>query len=75
MSIPGFGNIAYVDVESLDDGRFLILETKGRDTEKDQTKRRFLDEWVRGVNEHGGFGEWSWAVSRHPGEVRDVLQA
>ena len=59
----------------LDDGRFLILETKGRDTEKDQTKRRFLDEWVRGVNEHGGFGEWSWAVSRHPGEVRDILQA
>ena len=59
----------------LDDGSFLILETKGRDTEKDQTKRRFLDEWVRGVNEHGGFGEWSWAVSRHPGEVRDILQA
>jgi len=59
----------------LNDGRFLILETKGRDTEKDQTKRRFLEEWVRGVNEHGGFGEWSWAVSRHPGEVRDVLQA
>ena len=24
--------------------------------------------------EHGGFGEWSWAVSRDPGEVLDVLQ-
>ncbi len=58
----------------LDDGHHLILETKGRDTEKDKTKRRFLDEWVRGVNEHGGFGVWAWAVSTDPGDVRDILQ-
>jgi type III restriction enzyme len=38
-------------------GDFLALEIKGQETEKDKTKRNFLDEWVRAVNEHGGFGK------------------
>jgi len=33
-----------------------------------------LDEWVRAVNEHGGFGKWEWAVSTHPSDVAGVLQ-
>jgi type III restriction enzyme len=37
-------------------GKHVILEVKGQDTEQDQVKRRFLDEWVRAVNVHGGFG-------------------
>ena len=53
--------------------RHLVLETKGQDTEQDQTKRRFLDEWTQAVNEHGGFGRWRWAVSKNPGEIRDIL--
>ena len=57
----------------LADGEYLILETKGRDTEQDRTKRRFLEEWVRGVNEHGGFGTWRWAVSKDPGDITDIL--
>jgi type III restriction enzyme len=40
---------------------------------KNQTKRRFLDEWCRAVNEQGGFGRWSWDVSRRPADVKDVL--
>src|SRR5207244_4147240 len=43
-------------------GNMLVLETKGRDSEQDQTKRRFLAEWVDAVNSHGGFGSWSWDV-------------
>jgi type III restriction enzyme len=54
-------------------GSFLVLETKGQDTDQDKTKREFLDEWVKAVNEHGGFGKWSWAVSRQPGDVISVL--
>ena len=54
-------------------GSFLVLETKGQDTDQDKTKREFLDEWVKAVNEHGGFGKWSWAVSRQPGDVMSVL--
>ena len=55
-------------------GNFLVLETKGQDTDQDNTKRAFLDEWVKAVNEHGGFGKWSWAVSRKPGDVMSILE-
>ena len=54
-------------------GDMLVLETKGRDNDQDQTKRRFLDEWVNAVNAHGGFGHWTWAVSTTPGDIPDVL--
>ena len=52
----------------------LILEVKGQDDDEQRTKRQFLDEWVRAVNSHGGFGEWSWAVSRQPLDVLDILE-
>lgn len=51
----------------------LILETKGQDTDQDQVKRRYLEEWTKAVNAHGGFGRWRWAVAREPGEIRDIL--
>ena len=54
-------------------GDFLVLETKGQDTDQDKTKREFLDQWVRAVNEHGGFGKWGWAIARRPGEVLEIL--
>jgi type III restriction enzyme len=55
------------------DGTMLVLEVKGRESDKDLSKRRFLDEWVRAVNDHGGFGKWAWAVSRNPSDVTDLL--
>jgi len=39
-------------------GHFLVLETKGQETQQDETEREFLDEWVKAVNEHGGFFKW-----------------
>jgi type III restriction enzyme len=59
----------------LKNGNHLILETKGQDTQQDKTKREFLDEWVRAVNEHGGFGKWQWAVSTNPADVAGILKA
>ena len=29
---------------------------------------------VKAVNEHGGFGNWGWAVSRQLGDVVGVLE-
>ncbi len=55
-------------------GEHLILETKGQDTQRDKTKRRFLDEWVQAVNSHGGFGRWHWAVSLNPADVPGILE-
>lgn len=58
----------------LTNGTMLVLEIKGEDSEKNRTKRRFLDEWVRAVNSHGGFGHWEWDVSFDPSGLSDVLQ-
>jgi len=55
-------------------GDLLILETKGQDTQRDKTKRRFLDEWVKAVNEHGGFGKWRWAVSKNPADIKMIIE-
>ncbi|MFO7556965.1 MAG: DEAD/DEAH box helicase family protein [Desulfobacterales bacterium] len=55
-------------------GDFLILETKGKDTLRDKTKQKFLNEWVQAVNEHGGFGNWKWAVSRGPADVKMIIE-
>jgi len=57
----------------LSEGTMLVLEVKGQETAKDQTKRRFMDEWIRAVTDHGGFGTWVWAVSRNPSDVHDAL--
>ncbi len=55
-------------------GKMLVLEVKGRDTQQDETKRRFLDEWVKAANEHGGFGHWSWRVSQNPADIEGLLR-
>ena len=57
----------------LKDDTMLILEVKGQDTQQDKTKREFLDEWVRAVNNHGGFGKWKWGVSKNPADVKSVI--
>ena len=54
-------------------GDMLVLETKGQDSDKDRTKRRFLDEWVQAVNAHGGFGKWHSDVSKNPADISDIL--
>lgn len=58
----------------LTNGRILVLEVKGQDSQENQTKREFLAEWVKAVNEHRGFGDWAWAVSRQPKDVTTLLQ-
>ena len=57
----------------LKNGEMLVLETKGQDSQQDRTKREFLDEWVKAVNQYGGFGKWKWAVSTHPKDVSGML--
>lgn len=37
-------------------------------------KCSYLDEWVRAINEHGGFGIWSWAVSKDPADIIGIIE-
>lgn len=57
----------------LKSGENLIIETKGQDNEQNKTKRAYLDEWCRAVNQHGGFGKWSWSVSFDPNDLQLIL--
>ena len=58
----------------LTNGEYLVIETKGQDNEQNRTKRAYLDEWCRAVNEHGGFGKWKWAVSFDPNDLQKIIQ-
>ncbi|MCF8081802.1 MAG: DEAD/DEAH box helicase family protein [Deltaproteobacteria bacterium] len=60
-------------IVKLKNGSQLILETKGKDNQQNRTKRAFLDEWVRAVNNDGGFGKWKWAVSFDPSDLEGIL--
>jgi len=57
----------------LKSGENLIVETKGQDNEQNKTKRAYLDEWCRAINQHGGFGKWGWAVSFDPNDLGEIL--
>jgi len=54
----------------------LILEIKGEEDQKDEVKRKAMREWIRAVNEHGGFGKWysEPAVSKRPDDIPQILE-
>jgi len=58
----------------LNSGITLILEIKGEETELTRSKHKFLQEWIKAVNAHGGFGHWACAISYAPSEVPDILE-
>lgn len=57
----------------LNDDSFLVLEVKGEEKQNDITKRQFLEEWIKAVNQQGGFGRWRSAVSRNPADVAGII--
>ena len=54
-------------------GKTLVLEIKGEDSEQNHAKRAALDAWVSGVNARGGFGIWCADVAFKPREMADIL--
>lgn len=55
-------------------GKHLVLEIKGEDSDQNRNKRLALDAWVRAVNARGGFGTWCWdVVKAEPSRVDDVI--
>jgi type III restriction enzyme len=58
----------------MSNGKYLVLEIKGQDDEKNRTKRAYLKEWTKAVNTHGGFGEWHSDVSLHPSDIEGIIK-
>ncbi len=54
-------------------GKMLVLEIKGEDSEQNRAKRAALDAWVKAVNAKGGFGVWAWDVAFQPAQMQDVI--
>ena len=57
----------------LTNGRTLVLEIKGQESDQDRAKREALDSWVAAVNAKGGFGVWCSDVAFQPAQVHDIL--
>lgn len=57
----------------LANGRTLVLEIKGEDSEQNRTKRAALDAWVTAVNAYGGFGVWCADVAFEMAKIQDIL--
>ncbi len=57
----------------LSNGKTLVLEVKGVDSEQNRAKRAAMETWVKAVNEQGGFGQWCFDVVFEPARTRDVL--
>ncbi|MEW6427845.1 MAG: BPTD_3080 family restriction endonuclease [Thermodesulfobacteriota bacterium] len=55
------------------DGKTLILEVKGQDSEQNRAKRTAMQEWISAVNEQGGFGQWRFACVFEPSRIRDAV--
>jgi type III restriction enzyme len=58
----------------LSNDKTLVLEIKGVDSEQNRAKRAALDEWVRAVNQKGGFGIWCCDVAFEPAQIQDILR-
>jgi type III restriction enzyme len=58
----------------LDNGKTLVLETKGQDSDQNKAKRKALAEWISAVNELGDFGEWCSDVSFNVADVDGIIK-
>ena len=59
----------------LDNGKTLVLETKGQETRRDIEKRKALAEWITAVNEAGEFGQWVNAVSYNVADIDGIIKS
>ena len=58
----------------LTNGKTLILEVKGQDSEMAKAKLAATKAWVEGVNHKGGFGVWASDILFEPAKIHDVLE-
>lgn len=60
----------------LSNNEILVIETKGEEDQKDEVKRKAVLEWIRAVNQHGGFGKWNTqpGVSRRPDDIPLIIE-
>lgn len=58
----------------LKNGKMLVLEIKGKDDQKNRTKREYFKEWIDAVNNDCRFGKWEFDVSFRTADIQDILK-
>ncbi len=76
----GVGHVYEPDyLVKLADGRTLILEIKGHQTDQEHAKHAAAKRWVSAVNHWGRLGQWAFHVNRDPQmlahELRHLTQS
>ena len=57
----------------LNTGSHVILEIKGEDNTINESKRAYLDKWVRAINYENKNGRWHWAVIYDDKDIKKKL--
>ncbi|MDR2951896.1 MAG: hypothetical protein LBU82_01495 [Treponema sp.] len=70
----GVNRIYYPDfLVKLDNGRTLVLETKGEDSRQTRAKQAALAEWVDAVNSLKEYGQWRSDISFNVADVDGII--
>jgi type III restriction enzyme len=57
----------------LANGKTLVLEVKGEDSDQNRAKRAATQAWVEAVNTKGGFGVWCFDTAFEMAKIQDLL--
>ena len=58
----------------LDNGKTLVLETKGQNSPEVQEKRKALEQWITTVNSIKEYGQWCSAISFDIADVDGIIE-
>lgn len=59
----------------LDDGRRLLIESKGNPTTRDASKESATQRWVAAVNADGRWGQWSYHIARAATDIKAFVRS
>lgn len=62
------------DLVRLRETHTLLLEVKGRETEKDKQKHQAAKRWVSAVNTWGEMGTWDFLVCKNPQMLEQAVR-
>jgi type III restriction enzyme len=73
-TFEGIPHFYYPDfLVKLDNGKTLVLETKGQNSSLVETKHRALAEWIEAANSLKEYGEWCSAISFNVADVDGII--
>ena len=57
----------------LKNGRYIVIEVKGKERSTDESKKKAMMAWINGVNAHRGFGRWHFVYSTDIAQIEPAI--